>query len=83
MSHESRKRVSAFDAKTHLSSLIREVEGGQSFTITRRGSPVARLEPVNDQTGDVSGLLARFRSVRQRIKGDFNIRELIDEGRKH
>jgi len=82
MSHESRKRVSTFDAKTHLSSLIREVEGGQSFTITRRGSPVARLEPVNDQAGDVSGLLTRFRSVRQRVKGDFNIRELIDEGRK-
>jgi len=82
MSHESHKQVSAFDAKTDLSSLIRDVEGGQSFTITLRGSPVARLEPVNDQVGDVSELLTRFRSVRQRVKGDFNIRELIDEGRK-
>jgi len=82
MSHELHKRVSVFDAKTHLSSLIREVEGGQSFTITRRGSPVARLEPVSDQAGDMSGFLTHFRFVRQRVKGDFNIRELIDEGRK-
>jgi len=83
MPRESHKQVSAFDAKTHLSSLIREVEGGQSFTITRRGSPVARLEPIHDQGGDVRDLLARFRAVRQRIKGDINIRELIDDGRKY
>ena len=83
MSQESHKQVSAFDAKTHLSSLIREVEGGQSFTITRRGSPVARLEPVKPQSGEVHELLARFRAVRQRIKDEINIRELIDEGRKY
>jgi len=83
MPRESHKQVSAFDAKTHLSSLIREVEGGQSFTITRRGAPVARLEPINDQGGDVKELIARFRAVRQRIKGNVNIRELIEEGRKY
>jgi len=83
MSLESHKQVSAFDAKTHLSSLIREVENGQSFTITRRGSPVARLEPIHDQAGEVNDLLARFRAIRKNIKGNINIRELIDEGRKY
>ncbi len=83
MRQEFHKQVSAFDAKTHLSALIREVEEGQSFTITRRGTPVARLEPIHDQSGEVNNLLARFRAVRQRIKGNINIRELIDEGRKY
>jgi len=83
MSQESYKQVSAFDAKTHLSALIREVEEGQSFTITRRGSPVARLEPVNRQSEKVSDLLARFQAVRQRVKGHGGIRELIDDGRNH
>jgi prevent-host-death family protein len=83
MSQKSHKKVSAFDAKTHLSSLIREVEDGQSFTITRRGSPVARLEPMKRQGGDVSDLLARFQALRQRVKGEGDIRELIDEGRKY
>lgn len=83
MSDELRKQVSAFDAKTHLSSLIREVEEGQSFTITRRGSPVARLEPVNRQGCEVHDLLARFRAVRQRINGCGGIREMVDEGRKY
>jgi len=83
MSQESHKKVSAFDAKTHLSSLIREVETGQSFTITRRGLPVAHLEPVNRNTAKVSDLLARFQNVRQRVKGHGGIRTLIDEGRKY
>jgi len=83
MSHESHKQVSAFDAKTHLSSLIREVEEGQSFTITRRGSPVAHLEPVNDKSGEVHELLSRFQAVRRRVKENVHIRELIEDGRKY
>jgi len=83
MSHESHEQVSAFDAKTHLSALIRKVEEGQSFTITRRGAPVAHLEPVQQGGGEVHALLAGFRAVRQRIKGNVDIRELIDEGRKY
>jgi len=83
MTHESHKQVSAFDAKTHLSSLIRKVEEGQSFTITRRGSPVAHLEPVNNQIGEVHELLSGFRAIRRRVKGDVHIRELIEDGRKY
>jgi len=83
MSHESHEQVSAFDAKTHLSELIRKVEEGQSFTITRRGAPVAHLEPVQQGGNEVHALLAGFRDVRQRIKGNVDIRELIDEGRKY
>ena len=35
--------VSVRDAKTHLSSLLREVEAGAEITIARAGRPVARL----------------------------------------
>jgi len=83
MSHESHEQISAFDAKTHLSALIRKVEAGQRFTITRRGSPVAHLEPVQQDSDAVDTLLAAFRAVRQRMKGEIDIRELIDEGRKY
>jgi len=80
---DSHKQVSAFDAKTHLSALIRQVEEGQSFTITRRGAPVARLEPVSRPKGAVHELLARFQAVRQRSKGEGDIHALIDDGRKY
>jgi prevent-host-death family protein len=37
------KHVGIFDAKTHLSSLVDEVEKGGEVIITRHGKPVARL----------------------------------------
>ncbi|MDP3017447.1 MAG: type II toxin-antitoxin system prevent-host-death family antitoxin, partial [Deltaproteobacteria bacterium] len=37
--------VSAFEAKTRLSELLRETEKGVSFRILRRGKEVARLIP--------------------------------------
>jgi prevent-host-death family protein len=40
------KIIGAFDAKTHLSELLEQVAGGQSFLITKRGKPVAALSPV-------------------------------------
>ena len=35
--------VSLYEAKTQLSTLLREVEGGGVITITRHGKPVAEL----------------------------------------
>ncbi|MFT3876317.1 MAG: type II toxin-antitoxin system prevent-host-death family antitoxin [Propioniciclava sp.] len=40
------REVGLFDAKTHLSELVQQVEAGASVTITRRGVPAARLVPV-------------------------------------
>ncbi len=37
------KQVGIFEAKTHLSSLVDEVEKGGEIVITRHGKPVARL----------------------------------------
>ncbi len=40
------REIGAFEAKTHLSELLAAAEQGESVTITRRGTPVARLVPV-------------------------------------
>ena len=39
-------KVGAFDAKTHLSSLLDKVSRGAEVLITRRGRPIARLIPA-------------------------------------
>jgi prevent-host-death family protein len=41
------KSVGLFEAKTRLSELVREAEGGTSTTIMRNGKPVARIVPVS------------------------------------
>jgi prevent-host-death family protein len=38
--------VGAFEAKTRLSDLLRQVSRGKTFVITRRGRAVAELRPV-------------------------------------
>ncbi len=39
------RQVNVHEAKTHLSRLLGEVEGGEEIVIARAGKPVARLVP--------------------------------------
>ena len=78
-----RKKISAYDAKTHLGQLLRDAQGGQAFLITRRGTPVARLEPVETEAEtDLSAILDEFRKVRARVRAKLDVRGLIREGRR-
>ena len=78
------EKVSAFEAKTRLSELLRETEKGMSFRILRRGKEVARLIPPSkeDKKQDLKQVLISFREIRGRIPGKIKIRELIEEGRR-
>lgn len=76
--------IGAFEAKTHLSELLRRAENGEEFVIQRRGRPVARLIPY--QSDDSAPTLARLVGEMQRIRGavaaPVSIRDLIEEGRR-
>ena len=78
------EKVSAFEAKTRLSELLRETEKGMSFRILRRGKEVARLIPPSkeDKKQDLKQVLTSFQKVRGRVPGKIKIRELIEEGRR-
>lgn len=80
------KTVGAFEAKTHLSQLLDEVEDGGSITITRRGRPVAVLTPPNGtRKRDVAEVIAAINEFRERAQlttGGMTIREMVDEGRR-
>ena len=39
------REIGAFEAKTHLSRLLRATQTGKSFIITQRGKAVAELRP--------------------------------------
>jgi prevent-host-death family protein len=42
------RTVGAFEAKTHFSALLEEIEQGREITITKHGRPVAKLVPIVD-----------------------------------
>jgi prevent-host-death family protein len=50
------KTVNIHEAKTHLSRLLAEVEGGQEVTIARAGRPIARLVRADPPSKRVLGL---------------------------
>jgi prevent-host-death family protein len=60
------KHVGIFEAKTHLSSLLDEVEKGGEVTITRHGRPVARL--VQAETGPSPEEIAKRRKAIEELR---------------
>jgi prevent-host-death family protein len=44
------RTVNIHEAKTHLSRLVEQVEGGDEVVIARAGRPVARLVPYTTRT---------------------------------
>jgi prevent-host-death family protein len=77
--------IGAYEAKTHFSELLEKVELGEEITITRHGTPVARLVPVKKKQTRQD----RKRAIERIIKlsdgltlGDLNVRDLMSEGRR-
>jgi prevent-host-death family protein len=77
--------VGAYDAKTHFSELLEKVESGQVITITRHGTPVARLVPLEkiSTPQERREAISRWLQSSQRPSlGGLKIRDLIHEGRR-
>jgi len=85
------KRVGAFEAKTHFSQLLTEVERTQRpILIQRRGKDVAALMPAQaaaerSDAERTEWVLAEFRAIREsqtkrgpRLRGQ----DLVEEGRE-
>lgn len=76
--------IGAFEAKTHLSSLLDRVAEGEEVVITRHGKPVARLVDARDldkaRADEAVESLRRLR--RHTTLGGLDWRDLRDEGRR-
>jgi prevent-host-death family protein len=85
------RQVGIFDAKTHLSSLVDEVEKGREIVITRHGRPVAKLVRADkydrltpEQVERRRKAWTELREIGQRLKLNLTQEEIkarIEEGR--
>jgi len=75
-------QVGTFEAKTHLSQLLEQVEKGEEITITKRGVPVATLSPVaGHRPRDPRAAVAAIRAFRRgRLLAGLTLRQLLHEG---
>ena len=77
--------IGAFEAKTHLASLLERVSKGEKITITRRGVPAAMLVPIGGMQPKPTHkeIVEGLRALRKRVKpGKMSVREMVAEGRR-
>lgn len=82
------RSVAVFEAKNRFSELLSAVEHGEEITITRHGSPVARLVAVNastqlpnEQSQRVAGAIAHLRLLGSGAELGCTVQQAIQEGR--
>jgi prevent-host-death family protein len=75
--------IGAYEAKTRLAELLRDVQAGRRFTITHRGHAIAELVPVGDAGREDAGaaVAGMLQFMRQDPVRGIDLKALIDEGR--
>ena len=77
-------RIGAFEAKTHLPRLLRRVEAGERFVITKHNRPVAELIPFQARdAAKIRAAIADLKAFQETHSlGGLSVRDMIEEGRK-
>ena len=84
------KTVAVYEAKNRLSEILAAVEHGEEYTVTRHGTPVARIVPAHavasrssaDELKARRKLIARIKARREANPvADFDYRAAVEEGR--
>lgn len=76
--------IGAYEAKTKLPELLRQVRAGKRFTITNRGEAIADLVPSeNAKPKDKSAAVEKFKAFMRKnpVRTVANVKDLIAEGR--
>jgi prevent-host-death family protein len=83
--------VGVRELKNHLSRYLELVRGGEDVVVTDRGSPIARLSPIDTPTDRLADLIAaglvtaptaRARTLPRRIKADGTVSDLVAAQRR-
>lgn len=59
------RTIGTYEAKTHLSRLLKQVEAGETVVISRRGKPIAQIVPYREANREkLEGAIARLKTRR-------------------
>ncbi|RYE13246.1 MAG: type II toxin-antitoxin system prevent-host-death family antitoxin [Rickettsiales bacterium] len=70
--------LGTFEAKTNFNKLIKRVNDGEEFLITRRGQPIAKIIPLAKDLDNIAiiNAIARIRKLGKEMQlGKFNWEE--------
>lgn len=77
--------IGIFEAKAHLGQLAQAAAEGEVVVLTRRGKPLAEIRSPEDDFADArtQQAIVALRAFRHaHSAGDFDIEELVAEGRR-
>jgi prevent-host-death family protein len=77
--------IGAYEAKTKLPELLRQVQAGKRFTITKRGKPITHLVPSESvPRKDPAAAVERFLAFKKAnpVPARVDIKAKIEEGRE-
>ncbi len=77
-------QIGAYEAKTRLPELLRQVKAGKRFTITNRGEAIADLVPSESaKPKDKTAAVEKFKAFLRKnpVRGVVKIKQLIEQGR--
>jgi prevent-host-death family protein len=74
------RHITATEANQRFSEMLRDVGDGESFTVTSRGKPVARMVPAEafEKGDDLSELIAFMKKQPVRISGHWKREDLYE-----
>ena len=77
--------IGAFEAKTNLPQLLKRVQAGERFVITRHNHPVAELIPFRERdSGRIRDAIDDLKAFRKTHDlGGISVRQMIEEGRRY
>jgi prevent-host-death family protein len=77
--------IGAYEAKTKLPELLRQVQAGKRFTITNRGKAIADLVPSEGRNAkDPAAAIEQFLAFKKSnpVRAKIDIKAAIEEGRE-
>ena len=75
-------QIRTFEAKTHLARLLDRVAAGEQITITRHGTPIARLVPAKPTSSrEIRETINKLKEFSKgQTLGGLQVKDLINEG---
>ena len=76
--------IGAFEAKTHLPQLLKRVQAGERFVITKHNRPIAELIPFRTHdAGKIRAVIDDLKAFQKTHDlGGLSVRQMIEEGRR-
>ncbi len=77
--------IGAFEARKNLSRLLKRVQAGERFVITKHNRPVAELIPLRPcDAGRIRAAIDSLKAFQETHSlAGLSVRQMIEEGRKY